>query len=46
MSHLYKCRDMEEAAEGFCDLVGMLRVMASPVQVSGYEALQTLWHLG
>lgn len=39
MFHLYKCRDREEAAEGFCDLVGMLTVTASPVQVSGYEAV-------
>lgn len=46
MSHLYKCRDMKEAAERFCDLVGLLRVMASPVQVSVYEALQILRHLG
>lgn len=35
MSHLYQCRDMEEAAEGFCDLAGMLTAMASPMQVSG-----------
>lgn len=46
MFHLYKCRDREEAAEGFCDLVGMLTVTASPVQVSGYEAVWRLRHLG
>lgn len=44
MFRLYKRRDREEAAEGFCDLVGMLTV--SPVQASGYKALWSLQHLG